>query len=159
MAMAAKPIPDGYPVITPYLMVAGAAEAIAFYKRVFGALERMRMEAPGGRIGHAELTIGNSVLMVADEFPDMDCKGPRAYGGSPVTLHLYVDDVDTIALRAQAAGAKVIRPVADQFYGDRSGMFEDPFGHVWNIATHVEDVAADEMRRRADEAMKGMEQA
>ncbi len=155
MASATKPIPHGYHAVTPYLMVAGASGAITFYKNAFGARERMRIEAPDGKIGHAELQIGDSVIMLADEFPDMGNRSPRSIGGSPVTIHLYVDDVDRTAAAAEAAGARITRPVKDQFYGDRSGMLEDPYGHVWNIATHVEDVPEDEMRRRAEAAMKG----
>jgi PhnB protein len=144
-----KPIPDGYPRVTPYLHVDGANAAIEFYSKVFGATERMRMPAPGGKIGHAELQIGNSVIMLADEFPDMNVRGPKAFGGTPVTVMVYVEDVDQAFDRAIKGGAKEIRPVMDQFYGDRSGEFEDPFGHRWNVATHVEDVPPDEMAKRA----------
>ena len=152
--MAVKPIPEGYHSVTPYLVIAGAGAAIDYYKRVFGAKERMRMDAPGGRIGHAELEIGDSVVMLADEFPDMGFRGPRAMGGTPVSLLLYIENVDEVFKRAIAAGAKELKPVADQFYGDRMGTLEDPFGHVWSIATHVEDVPPEEMARRAEEAMK-----
>ena len=152
--MAAKPIPDGYRSLTPYLIAADAAGAIDFYKTAFGARERMRIPAPGGKIGHAELVIGDSVLMIADEHPEMGAKGPSAFGGSPVTLHLYVDDVDKTAARAVAAGAKVVRPVADMFYGDRAGAVEDPVGHLWHIATHKEDLSPEELRKRAEAAMK-----
>jgi len=148
-----KPIPDGYPRVTPYLHVDGATRAIEFYSTVFGATERMRMPAPGGRIGHAELQIGDSVIMLADEFPDMNVRGPKAIGGTPVTVMVYVEDVDQVFSRAIKAGAKEIRPVMDQFYGDRSGEFEDPFGHRWNVATHVEDVPPDEMAKRAATVM------
>ena len=148
-----KPIPDGYPRVTPYLHVDGANRAIEFYSTVFGATERMRMPAPGGRIGHAELQIGDSVIMLADEFPDMNVRGPKAIGGTPVTVMVYVEDVDQVFNRAIKAGAKEIRPVMDQFYGDRSGEFEDPFGHRWNVATHVEDVPPDEMAKRAATVM------
>jgi len=148
-----KTIPDGYPRVTPYLCVAGAAEAIAFYTKILGATERMRMAAPNGKIGHAELQIGDSVVMLSDEYPDMDVVSPKTVGGTPVTIHLYVDAVDQVFDRAVRAGAKPIRPVEDQFYGDRSGQFEDPFGHRWNVATHVEDVAPDEMARRAAKVM------
>jgi PhnB protein len=144
-----KPIPDGYPRVTPYLHVDGANAAIEFYSKVFGATERMRMPAPGGKIGHAELQIGNSVIMLADEFPDMNVRGPKAFGGTPVTVMVYVEDVDQAFARAIKGGAKEVRPVMDQFYGDRSGEFEDPFGHRWNVATHVEDVPPDEMAKRA----------
>jgi PhnB protein len=148
-----KPIPDGYPRVTPYLHVDGANAAIEFYSKVFGATERMRMPAPGGKIGHAELQIGNSVIMLADEFPDMNVRGPKAFGGTPVTVMVYVEDVDQAFDRAIKGGAKEIRPVMDQFYGDRSGEFEDPFGHRWNVATHVEDVPPDEMAKRAATVM------
>jgi PhnB protein len=146
--MSAKSIPDNYPIITPYLIIDGASAAIDFYRQVFGATERMRMAMPGGRIGHAELMFGTSLVMLADEFPDMDIRGPRKFGGSPVTIHLYVEDVDAIFARALAAGAKEQRAVATQFYGDRSGTLVDPWGHVWSVATHVEDVAPDELQRR-----------
>jgi PhnB protein len=144
-----KPIPDGYPQITPYLAVAGAGDAIDFYTKVFGARERMRMPGPDGKIGHAELEIGNSLIMLADEFPDMGHSGPTTVGGTPVTINVYVVDVDDVFERAVEAGAKELRPVENQFYGDRSGQFEDPFGHKWSVATHVEDVPADEMEKRA----------
>src|SRR3954464_4803559 len=144
-----KPIPDGYPRVTPYLIVDGANAAIDFYSSVLGARERMRMPAPEGRVGHAELEIGDSVVMLADEFPDMNVRGPRSFGGTPVTLHVYVEDADAVFDRAVEAGAKSLRAVEDQFYGDRSGQFEDPFGHHWNVATHVEDVPPEEMQKRA----------
>ena len=150
-----KPIPDGYPRVTPYLHVDGASKAIDFYRTVFGAKERMRMAAPGGRIGHAELEIGNSMIMVADEHPDMNVRGPKSIGGTPVTVLVYVEDVDRAFERALKAGAKELRPVQNQFYGDRSGQFEDPFGHQWNVATHVEDVPPDEMAKRAAKMMGG----
>ena len=149
MSTPVKPIPDGYPVVTPYLIIRGAAQALDFYKQAFGATERMRLEMPGGLLGHAELQLGDSVIMLADEFPQMNCRGPESYGGSPVTLHIYVTDVDAVVARAVALGAKVTRPVANQFYGDRSGIITDPFGHIWNIATHVEDVSPEETTRRA----------
>lgn len=149
MSTPVKPIPDGYPVVTPYLIVRGAAAALDFYKQAFGATERMRLEMPGGVLGHAELQLGDSVVMLADEFPQMNCRGPESYGGSPVTLHLYVPDVDAVVAHAVSLGAKVTRPVANQFYGDRSGIITDPFGHTWNIATHVEDVSPEETTRRA----------
>jgi PhnB protein len=143
-----KPIPDGYPTVTPYLIVDGASAAIEFYCSVLGATERMRMPTPDDKVGHAELEIGNSVIMLADEFPDMDALGPRAIGGSPVSLHVYVEDVDSVFDRALGAGAKALRPVEERFYGDRSGQFEDPFGHRWDVATHVEDVPPEEMAKR-----------
>jgi PhnB protein len=149
-----KSIPEGYHSITPYLAIAGAADAIAFYKKAFGATEVMRMAAPGGKVGHAEVEIGGSRIMLSDEYPDMGFRGPKAIGGSPVGLHLYVEDVDAVTRQAVAAGAKELRPVKDQFYGDRTGSIEDPFGHVWHIATHKEDLSPDELKRRAAEAMK-----
>ena len=147
-----KPIPDGYPQVTPYLCVDGAAAAITFYREVLGAGERMRMTEPDGRIGHAELQLGDSVIMLSDEYPEMGVRSPRTVGGTPVTLSVYVDDVDRVFERALAAGAKALRPVENQFYGDRSGQFEDPYGHHWSVATHVEDVSPEEMQRRASEA-------
>ncbi len=150
-----QPIPEGYPQVTPYLCVDGAAAAIDFYGAVLGATERMRMPAPDGKIGHAELQLGDSVIMLADESPEIGFRSPKAIGGSPVTLSVYVDDVDAVVARAEQAGATVVRPVETQFYGDRSGQFEDPFGHRWNVATHVEDVSPEEMGRRAAEAMGG----
>ena len=150
-----KPIPDGYPVVSPYLVVDGAAAAIDFYTKVLGATERMRMPGPDGRIGHAELQIGDSVVMLADEFPDQGFRSPKGIGGTPVSLGVYVEDVDTVFARAVEAGAKPLRDVTDQFYGDRSGQFEDPFGHVWSVATHIEDVPPDEMEKRAAQAMQG----
>ena len=149
-----QPIPEGYPQVTPYLCVEGANAAIDFYSEVFGATERMRMPAPDGKIGHAELQIGDSVIMLSDEYPEMGQRSPKAFGGSPVTISVYVEDVDAVFERAMKAGAKELRGVEDQFYGDRSGQFEDPFGHKWSVATHVEDVSPDEMNRRA-EAMGG----
>ena len=152
--MAVKPIPEGYQAVTPYLVVQGASAAIDYYKKVFGATERMRMPAPGGMIGHAEIQVGGSVIMLADEFPQMGFRGPKSVGGTPVSLMLYVPNVDEVFKRALAAGAKELRPVAHQFYGDRMGTLEDPFGHVWSIGTHVENVSPDEMRRRSEEMMK-----
>ncbi|HEX7902220.1 MAG TPA: VOC family protein [Planctomycetota bacterium] len=147
--MAVKPIPDGYHAVTPYLSIAGAGAAIDFYKKVFGAKEVMRMPGPDGKIGHAEIQIGGSKIMLADEFPQMNSRGPKAFGGTPVQIHLYVEDVDAVFARAVAAGAKVLRPVADQFYGDRAGGLEDPFGHVWHVATHKEDLTPEEIAKRA----------
>lgn len=144
-----KPIPEGYHSVTPYLIVKSAAKAIDFYKQAFGATETLRVPQPDGRIVHAELKIGDSTIMLADEFPERNIRGPESLGGTPVTMHLYIEDVDTVAQRAVAAGAKEIRPVQDQFYGDRSGMFADPFGHQWNISTHVEDLSAEEVGKRA----------
>ena len=153
--MPVKPIPEGYHTLTPYIIVDGAARAIDFYKRAFGATETMRMPAPNGRIGHAEVRIGNSAIMLADEHPEMGAQGPRHYKGSPVSLLLYVTDVDATVKRAVEAGAKIKRPVADQFYGDRTGGLEDPFGHQWWIATHIEDVSPEEMVQRASKAHAG----
>ncbi len=147
-----KPIPEGYHSVTPYLIVKGAAKAIEFYKQAFGANEILRMGQPDGRVGHAEIQIGNSRIMLADEFPELDARGPESLGGTPVMIHLYVEDVDAMAKQALAAGAKELRPVKDQFYGDRSGMFADPFGHKWNISTHKEDLSDEEIRRRATAA-------
>jgi PhnB protein len=144
-----KPIPEGYPKVSPYLIVDGAAKALDFYVRVFYATERMRMPSPGGKVGHAEISLGGSVIMLADEHPEIGARGPRAFGGSPVSLMLYVDDVDATVKAAVAAGATVIRPVENKFYGDRTGTIEDPFGHHWHLATHIEDVPPDEMERRA----------
>jgi PhnB protein len=144
-----KPIPDGYPQVTPYLSVQGAADAIDFYTKVLGASERMRMPMPDGGIGHAELQLGNAVIMLSDEAPEMGIRSPKAIGGSPVTLMVYVEDADAVFDRALQEGATSLRAVEHQFYGDRSGQFEDPFGHRWNVATHVEDVPPEEMERRA----------
>jgi PhnB protein len=146
--MAVNPIPAGYPTVIPYLIVQHAAEALAFYQQTFGATERMRIPGPNGTVGHAEIALGDSVIMLADEFPEMGFRSPQAFGGAAVSLHLYVEDVDARFQQATAAGAKVLKPVQDQFYGDRSGVLEDPFGHVWNLATHIEDVAPEEMQRR-----------
>ncbi|MFI8823490.1 VOC family protein [Streptomyces sp. NPDC053431] len=155
--MAVQPIPEGYPRVTPYLCVDGAADAIDFYVSVFGAAERLRMPAPGGRIGHAELELGDAVLMLADEFPEMEFRSPKAVGGTPVTLHVYVEDVDAVFAEALARGAKELRAVRNEFYGDRTGQLEDPFGHRWNLATHVEDVPEAELEKRAQEALRSME--
>lgn len=149
-----KPIPAGYHSVTPYLVVNGAAQAIEFYKQAFGATELLRMEGPGGSIGHAEVKIGDSPVMLADEHPQMGLRGPRTLGGPGVSLMIYVDNVDEVFPRAIAAGAKEVRPIQNQFYGDRSGTLEDPFGHVWNIATHVEDVSEEEVFRRSAELLK-----
>ncbi len=150
-----NPIPEGYPRLTPYLIVDGASDAIDFYTSVLGAKERMRMGGPDERVGHAELEIGDAVVMLADEHPQMGALGPKSIGGTPVTISVYVEDVDRVFDAALEAGATSLRAVENQFYGDRSGQFEDPFGHRWSVATHVEDVPADEMERRAAEAMEG----
>ena len=147
--MAAKHIPAGYHTVTPYLIVKGAANAIDFYKKVFEATELMRFAGPGGTIGHAEIKIGDSPIMLADEHPQMGYRSPASLGGTPVSIMLYVDDVDKVVDGAVKAGAKLERAVADQFYGDRNGTIHDPFGHVWTIATHKEDVSQEEMERRA----------
>jgi PhnB protein len=152
--MAIKAIPEGYQAVTPYLVISGAARAIDFYKRVLGATELMRMPTPDGRIGHAEIKIGNSPIMLADESPEMGYRSPKTIGGTGVSLMVYLERVDDVFKQAIAAGAKEVQPVKNQFYGDRSGTFEDPFGHVWTVATHVEDIPPDEMRRRAEEYMK-----
>lgn len=154
MARKLKAIPKGYRSVTPYLCVKGAAEAIRFYKKAFGATEVMRMPAPGGTIGHAELMLGDSKIMLADEFPQMGFQSPGAYGGSAVTIHLYVENVDKVFRRALQAGATERQPVKDQFYGDRSGQLEDPYGHRWILATRVEDLSPQEMKRRGREVMK-----
>ncbi len=146
--MAVKAIPDGYHSITPYLMMDGAAGAIAFYKEAFGATELFRMADARGRVGHAEIRIGDSVVMLADTQPGATCSGPRSLGGSTVALMIYLENVDTVFTRALKAGGKSLRPLANQFYGDRSGTLEDPYGHVWTIATHVEDVPPEEIERR-----------
>ena len=149
-----KPIPDGYHSVTPYLCIDGAADAIDFYEKAFGAKERMRMNAPGGKIGHAEIMIGDSVIMMADEHPEMDFRSPKARGGTPVTLHIYVKRVDEAFARAVGAGATVKQPVKNQFYGDRSGTLQDPFGHVWHLSTHIEELSMKEIMKRGEEAMK-----
>jgi PhnB protein len=146
--MSVKPIPDGYHTVTPYLIVKGAAEAIDFYKKAFGATEIMRFPMPDGRLGHAEIKIGDSFVMLADEFPQMLAVSPATLGGTPIGLCLYVPNVDELFNQAVAAGAKVERPVTNQFYGDRAGTVLDPFGHKWTITTHVEDVSMEEMQKR-----------
>ena len=146
--MAVRSIPENYHSITPYLIVGDAKAAIEFYQQAFAATELFRLPMADGRVGHAELKIGDSIIMLADEFPEMDAKSPHAYGGSPVSLLIYVEDVNTAFPRAIAAGGKETRPLKDQFYGDRSGTLVDPFGHKWTLATHVEDVSPEEMQRR-----------
>jgi PhnB protein len=155
MTNQVKAIPEGYEGATPYLSIKGAAEAIEFYKKAFGATETMRLADPSGKIGHAEIKIGKANIMLADEYPEMGFVSPKTLGGSPVTIHLYVEDVDAVASQAEAAGAKVLRPVADQFYGDRGGSFEDPFGHRWFLSTRIEDISPEEMKKRAAAAFGG----
>jgi PhnB protein len=150
-----KPVPAGYHAVTPYLSVRGAAEAIDFYKKALGAKELMRMPGPGGKIGHAEIQIGDSRVMLADEHPEMNFTGPQSYGGTSVHLHVYLPNVDAQVAKALKAGAKLVRPVKDQFYGDRLGTIEDPFGHVWHLATHLEDLSKAEMKKRAAKAAAG----
>jgi PhnB protein len=154
--MAVNPIPEGYPRVTPYLTIDGASAAIDFYTKVFGAKERMRMPAPDGRLGHAEIAIGDSIIMLSDEHKEMGVLGPKSIGGTPVTINVYVEDVDSVFARALQEGSKNLRDPENQFYGDRMGQFEDPFGHKWSVGTHVEDVPPDEMEKRAAEAMASM---
>ena len=149
--MPVKTIPEGYHSVTPYLIVRGAAEAIDFYRRAFGAVEVFRFPSPDGKIGHAEIKIGDSPIMMADEHPDMGYKGPQTIGGSPVSLMIYVEDVDTVFNQAVAAGATIKEALQNKFYGDRMGTVTDPFGHVWHISTHKEDVSMDEMQERMKE--------
>jgi PhnB protein len=154
--MAVKAIPDGYHAVTPYLIVRGAARALEFYKRAFGAVELVRMDGPDGKLGHAEIRIGDSHVMLADEFPEMGARSPHAYGGSAVNLLVYVEDVDATFRQAIAAGGTEVRPLRDQFYGDRSGTVSDPYGHVWIIATHKEDMPPEELRRRSEAELQRM---
>jgi PhnB protein len=149
-----KPIPDGYHTATPYLIVDDGARAIDFYKKAFGAKELLRIPAPENRIGHAEIKIGDSIIMLADEHPTMDAYGVKHYGGTPVSLLLYVEDADKMFEQAVAAGGTSVRPMADQFYGDRSGTVQDPFGHRWHVSTHKEDVSPEELNRRMAEMAK-----
>jgi len=149
--MAVKPIPEGYHTLTPYLVVQGAAAALDFYARAFGATELVRMADPSGKVGHAEMRIGDSPFMLADEHPEVDAVAPPATGGRYATFLIYVPDVDAVFERAIAAGATEVRPIRLQFYGDRSGKLRDPYGHEWTLATHVEDVPPDEMKRRMQE--------
>jgi len=153
--MAVKPIPDGYHSVTPYLILDNATAALEFYKKALGAVELMRFPAPGGKIGHAEIKIGDSPVMLADESPEMNARSARTIGGSPISLMGYVEDVDALVARAVAAGAKLVRPVANQFYGDRTGGIDDPFGFHWYIATHIEDVPPEELEKRAAKAKGG----
>ena len=151
MGHKVKPIPDGYHTVTPYLVLDDAAKAIEFYQKAFAAKEGVRLDMPGGKIGHAELEIGDSKIMLADEFPEMDALSPKTVGGTPVMIALYVEDVDATVDLAVSCGATITRPIQDQFYGDRSGTIADPFGHKWTIATHIEDVSDEEMKKRAND--------
>jgi uncharacterized glyoxalase superfamily protein PhnB len=153
-----KPIPEGLHTITPSLVIQGAAKAIDFYVKAFGATERGRFEGPGGSIMHAELKIGDSVVMLTDEMPEMGARGPKTLGGTPVTLHIYTEDADALFARATRAGATVKMPMMDAFWGDRYGVVSDPFGHQWSIATHKKDLSVDEMKRGAEEAFAKMHQ-
>jgi len=152
--MPAKPIPDGYHSVTQYLIVQNAAAAIEFYRRALGAKEELRLTAPDGKIGHAEIRVGDSVIMLADEHPGMGYRAPHEPGAAGVSLMVYVEDVDRVYAQAVAAGAKSRRPVVDQFYGDRSGTLDDPYGHVWTIATHKEDLSPEDIDRRAAELLR-----
>jgi PhnB protein len=153
--MTVKPIPAGYHSVTPYLILADAAGAIDFYKKAFGATEVLRLEGPGGMITHAEVKIGDSVVMMSNEHPDMGFRGPQSYGGTPVSLLIYTEDCDAMFAQAIAAGAKEMKPVQDQFYGDRSGTVTDPYGHVWSIATHKEDLTQEQINERFAQMMQG----
>lgn len=152
--MAVPPIPNGYHTVTPYLYIKGAAQAIEYYKKAFGAVETMRMDMPGGKLGHAEIKIGDSAVMLADEQPQMDIAGPETRGGATTSFVIYVKDVDSAYQQALAAGGTEIRAVQNMFYGDRVGVLRDPFGHVWSLATHVEDVPKGELRKRLEDLMK-----
>jgi PhnB protein len=153
--MSVKAIPAGHHTVTPYLAIKNAAKALEFYKTAFGATETYRLMMPDGRLGHAEIRLGDSMIMISDEFPEYGGNAPETLGGSPVSLHLYVEDVDAFFNKALAAGAKERKPVMDQFYGDRSGQLEDPFGHLWWVATHKEDVAPEEMQKRVEAMFAG----
>jgi len=148
MPSKVKPIPAGHHTVAPYLAIKNALSALEFYKKAFGAIETYKLIVPDGRLGHAEIRLGNSLIMLSDEFPEFGGKAPESLGGSPVSIHLYVEDVDAFAEKAVAAGARELKPVADQFYGDRSGQLQDPYGHLWWVATHKEDVAPEEMQKR-----------
>ncbi|HEV7683630.1 MAG TPA: VOC family protein [Pyrinomonadaceae bacterium] len=153
--MPVKPIPEGYHTVTSYLIIEGAADAIEYYKKAFGATELFRFPTPDGKIGHAEIKIGDSPIMLADAYPDMGYNGPKSLNGSPVSLMIYVDDVDTVFNGAVAAGATVKEAVSDKFYGDRMGTLIDPFGHIWHVGTHKEDLSVEEMQKRAQGAAGG----
>jgi PhnB protein len=146
--MPVKPIPDGYHSVTPYLLIRGAAAAIEFYKKALGAKEILRLPGPDGKVAHAEIQLGDSIVMLGDEMPGMPRSSPQKYGGTPVGIHLYVEDADAVFERSVALGAKVDRPMVDQFYGDRSGTIEDPFGHIWTISTHKEDLTEEQIQQR-----------
>jgi len=148
MPSKVKPIPAGHHTVAPYLAIKNALSALEFYKKAFGAIETYKLIVPDGRLGHAEIRLGDSLIMLSDEFPEFGGKAPESLGGSPVSIHLYVDDVDAFVKKAVAAGARELKPVADQFYGDRSGQLQDPYGHLWWVATHKEDVAPEEMQKR-----------
>jgi PhnB protein len=154
MTAKVKPIPDGYRSVTPYLIVNAGSTAIDFYKKIFGAKEKMRIPGPDGKVGHAEITIGDSVIMLADECPEMNARGPLTVGGSSVGILLYVTDVDAVVTKAVASGATLKNKVENKFYGDRSGTIQDPFGHIWHVSTHVEDVAEEELERRLKQMSK-----
>ena len=143
-----KPIPEGHRTVAPYLAIKNAAGALEFYKNAFGAVESFKLLVPDGRVGHAEIRLGDSLIMLSDEFPEFGGKAPESLGGSPVSIHLYVEDVDTFVKRAGAAGAREVKPVTNQFYGDRSGQLQDPYGHLWWVATHKEDVPPEELQKR-----------
>jgi PhnB protein len=149
MANKAKPTPRGYRTVTPYLIIKDAASAIDFYKQAFQAKVLMCLSEASGKVGHAEIKIGDSRIMLADEYPEMGSRGPQSFGGTPVSILLYVEDCDDIFTRAVTKGARVVKPMSDQFYGDRAGTLEDPFGHVWTIATHKEDLTSEEILKRA----------
>jgi PhnB protein len=154
--MPPQPVPEGYSTVTPYLAVEDAAAAIEYYKKAFGAKERVRMDAPDGKIGHAEIEIGDSIVMLSDPFPQASTKPPKELGGTSASVFMYVEDVDSVVQDALDAGATVTMPVEDMFWGDRFGTVQDPFGHQWSIATHVEDVPPAEMEERAKKAMAEM---
>lgn len=145
------PIPKGYHSVTPYLILKDASDAIAFYKKAFGAKEKIRVAKPNGKIGHAELKIGDTEIMIADECPEMKMRSPASFGGSPVIIHLYIKKVDEVIQRAISTGAKLVQPAQDMFYGDRSGILEDPFGHIWCVSTHIENVSPAKIKKRAAE--------
>jgi PhnB protein len=153
-ARKVRPVPEGYHTVAPHLCVDGGAQALEFYQKAFGAKEINRLKMPDGKIGHAEIQVGDSRIMLSDEFPDFGNRSPKSIGGTPVIVHLYVEDVDALAAQAVGAGAQVLIPVADQFYGDRSGRIQDPFGHVWIISTHIEDVTPEEIEKRTEAFMK-----